>query len=66
MNFDSETYKGHNTVERSFSLFKQWRPIAIRYDKLPLTYRAGVLLCAVGWLHGSPWFVVKRIPCLES
>jgi putative transposase len=41
VNFDSETYKGRNTVERSFSLFKQWRGIATRYDKLALTYRAG-------------------------
>lgn len=28
MDFDAETYKGRNTVERSFSLFKQWRGIA--------------------------------------
>ena len=47
VNFDSETYKGRNTVERSFSLFKQWRAIATRYDKLALTYRAGVMLYAV-------------------
>lgn len=52
VNFDSETYKGRNTVERSFSLFKQWRGIATRYDKLALTYRAGVVLYAVViWLR---------------
>lgn len=52
MNFDSETYKGRNTVERSFSLFKQWRGIATRYDKLALTYGAGVDFCAVViWLR---------------
>jgi transposase len=52
VNFDSETYKGRNTVERSFSLFKQWRAIATRYDKLALTYRAGVVLYAVViWLR---------------
>jgi transposase len=51
-NFDSETYKGRNTVERSFGLFKQWRAIATRYDKLALTYRAGVVLYAVViWLR---------------
>jgi transposase len=52
VNFDAETYKGRNTVERSFSLFKQWRGIATRYDKLALTYRAGVVLYAVViWLR---------------
>ncbi|MBT2597893.1 IS5 family transposase [Arthrobacter sp. ISL-72] len=52
VNFDSETYKGRNTVERSFSLFKQWRSIATRYDKPALTYRAGVVLYAVAiWLR---------------
>ncbi|MEV5051051.1 IS5 family transposase [Arthrobacter sp. LAR12-1-1.1] len=52
VNFDAETYKGRNTVERSFSLFKQWRAIATRYDKLALTYRAGVVLYAVViWLR---------------
>ena len=52
VNFDSETYKRRNTVERSFSLLKQWRGIATRYDKLALTYRAGVVLYAVViWLR---------------
>ncbi|QHK20145.1 transposase [Pseudarthrobacter psychrotolerans] len=52
MNFDAETYKGRNTVERSFIIFKQWRGIAIRYDKLALTYRASVVLYAVViWLR---------------
>lgn len=51
MNFDSDAYKGRNTVERSFSLFKQ-RAITTRYDKLALTYRAGVVLYAVViWLR---------------
>lgn len=47
VNFDAETYKGRNPAERSFSLFKQWRCIATRYDKLALTYRAGVVLYGV-------------------
>jgi transposase len=34
-------------IERSFALAKQWRGIATRFDKLALTYRAGVVLCAV-------------------
>jgi transposase len=51
-NFDTETYKNRNVVERSFNLFKQWRGLATRYDKLALTYRGGVVLCAITiWLR---------------
>lgn len=39
-------------VERSFAALKQWRGLATRYDKLALTYRAGVVLSAVCiWLR---------------
>uniref|UniRef100_UPI0040491431 transposase n=1 Tax=Georgenia sp. M64 TaxID=3120520 RepID=UPI0040491431 len=34
-------------VERSFNVFKQWRALATRYDKLALTYRGGVVLRAI-------------------
>lgn len=48
---DAEIYKTRNTVERSFNLFKQWRGLATRYDKLALTYRGGVVLRAITiWL----------------
>lgn len=47
MNFDAETYKGRNTVERSFILLKQMAWYRHRYDRLVLTYRAGVVLYAV-------------------
>ena len=36
-----------DAVERAFATIKQWRGLATRYDKLALTYRAGVLLSAV-------------------
>ena len=50
--FNTETYKKRNTVERGFTVFKQWRGIATRYDKLALTYRGGVVLCAITiWLR---------------
>ena len=50
--FDAEKYKGRNVVERSFCNLKQWRALATRYDKLALTYRAGVVLSAVCiWLR---------------
>ncbi|NKX55884.1 IS5 family transposase [Arthrobacter sp. E918] len=52
VNFDAETYKGRAAVEQSFNLFKQWRGIATRYDKLALTYRAGIALYAcLIWLR---------------
>ena len=52
VDFDSEAYKGRSVVEQSFSLFKQWRSIATRYDKLAITYRAGVALYAsLTWLR---------------
>lgn len=52
VNFDAETYKGRNVVERSFNVFKQWRGLATRYDKLALTYRGGVVLRAISiWLR---------------
>jgi transposase len=52
VNFDAETYKGRNVVERSFNVFKQWRGVATRYDKLAITYRGGVVLCAITvWLR---------------
>ena len=39
-------------IERFFALAKQWRGIATRFDKLAITYRAGVTLCAVlTWLR---------------
>ena len=50
--FDRDQYKGRNVVERSFNLFKQWRGLATRYDKLALTYRGGVVLRAIAvWLR---------------
>lgn len=44
---DAAAYKSRNVVERFFALAKQWRGIATRYDKLAITYRAGVTLCAI-------------------
>jgi transposase len=34
-------------IERFFALAKQWRGIATRFDKLAITYRAGLALCAL-------------------
>ncbi len=49
--FDAEDYKGRNVAERSFNVFKQWRGLASRYDKLAITYRGGVVLRTITvWL----------------
>lgn len=49
--FDSQRYRGRNTVERSFNAHKQWRGIATRYDKLATVYRGAVVLRAITiWL----------------
>ena len=50
--YDPEAYRGRNVVERSFNLFKHWRGLATRYDKLALTYRGGVVLASITiWLR---------------
>lgn len=50
--FDHEAYRNRNVVERAFGLLKQWRGIATRYDKLAVTYRAGVVIAAIlTWLR---------------
>ena len=49
---DVEAYRGRNVVERSFNVFKHWRGLATRYDKLAITYRGGVVLAAITiWLR---------------
>jgi transposase len=44
---DKNAYKRRNVVERAFNVFKQWRGLATRYDKLSLTYRGGAVLRAI-------------------
>lgn len=45
--FDTQTYRGRNVIERSYSHLKQWRGLATRYDKLAHTYLAAIQLRAV-------------------
>ena len=50
--FDPARYKDRNVVERSYQAIKQWRALATRYDKLAITYRAGLRIRAVVlWLQ---------------
>ena len=44
---DPTAYAKRHVVENGFERVKQWRALATRYDKLALTYRAGVLLRAI-------------------
>ncbi|MEU2427331.1 transposase [Streptomyces sp. NPDC007851] len=43
---DAAHYKERNTVERLINKLKAWRGIAIRYDKTPDSYLAGLHLRA--------------------
>lgn len=45
--FDADDYRGRNVIERGFSLLKQWRGLATRYDKLAVAYRAAAVLHAI-------------------
>lgn len=50
-NFDPDTYRGRNAIERNYCHLKQWRGLATRYDKLALVYRAATVLNAtIAWL----------------
>ncbi|MEU0793754.1 transposase [Amycolatopsis sp. NPDC005961] len=42
--FDAVGYRGRNVVERRFTLLKQWRRLATRYDKFATVYRCAVVL----------------------
>jgi putative transposase len=50
--FDASRYRDRNVVERSYNAIKQWHGLATRYDRLSITYRAGLLIrAAVLWLQ---------------
>ncbi|WP_079038390.1 IS5 family transposase [Streptomyces sp. NBRC 110028] len=44
--WDKQLYKLRNSVERTISKIKDWRGLAVRYDKKPESYQAGLELCA--------------------
>lgn len=41
---DTELYRDRNTVERCINKIKEWRGLATRYDKTPVSYLAGLHL----------------------
>ncbi|WP_372516105.1 IS5 family transposase [Streptantibioticus silvisoli] len=44
--FDRQLYKLRNTVEHAINKIKDWRGLAVRYDKKPESHQAGLELCA--------------------
>ena len=49
--FDAEAYKGRNVIERCFNRLKDFRCVAMRYEKRGRSYRACVLVAMmVMWL----------------
>lgn len=44
--WDKQLYKLRNSVERTINKIKDWRGLAVRYDKKPESYQAGLELCA--------------------
>ena len=44
--WDKQLYKLRNSVERTINKMKDWRGLAVRYDKKPESYQAGLELCA--------------------
>ena len=45
--FDREAYRTRNVVERCVNRLKQWRGVAMRYEKRAVNYRAMVVIAAL-------------------
>ncbi len=45
--FDVPTYARRNVVERCVNRLKQWRGVAMRYEKRAINYRAMVVIAAL-------------------
>jgi transposase len=54
INWDRDTYRRRNVVERAFNRPKNWRALATRYDQHAITYRGGLVLAAIlTWANGD-------------
>ena len=52
VSYNTERYKDRNVIERSYEQLKQWRGLAIRYEKLAVIYRGGAVLRSISlWLR---------------
>jgi putative transposase len=47
VDFDADTYRGRNVIERSYNQLKQWRGLATRYDKLAVIFRGGAVVRSI-------------------
>ena len=47
VNFDPDTYRARNVIERCFNRLKNWRALATRYDKHATIYRGGLVVAAL-------------------
>lgn len=47
VDFDAETYRDRNVIERSYNQLKQWRGLATRYDKLAVVFRGGAIVRSI-------------------
>jgi len=45
--FDADTYRCRNVIERSYNQLKQWRGLATRYDKLAIVFRGGAIVRSI-------------------
>jgi len=45
--YDRELYKARHLIENFFAKLKQFRAIATRYEKLPETYHALLVIAAI-------------------
>ncbi|TKT08018.1 hypothetical protein E4U92_18550 [Streptomyces galbus] len=64
LRLDRTAYRRRNVVERCFHRLKQWRDIAIRYDKQPDRYLAAITLASTSiWLQTCP---TRRCPGAEG
>ena len=50
--YDTELYKNRNLIERMFGRLKDWRRIAIRYDRCAHTFYSAICIAAtvIFWL----------------
>jgi transposase len=45
--YDKELYKKRHKIENSFARIKDWRRIAMRYDRCPITFFSAIILACI-------------------
>ncbi|MCA3633282.1 MAG: transposase, partial [Methylobacterium sp.] len=44
--YDKTLYKQRNVIERMFARLKDWRRVAMRYDRCPHTFFSAIVIAA--------------------